>query len=102
MVTNVKSLDITLKYDVDYTKPERAKLFRGGVDTFFAAKFVKYNKSIYGADNDLLPNEWCTIEEAINKIQNSTFNEYTETRLAVLNKIKSNLSSVEKPHFNKW
>lgn len=88
-VTNITSLDIQFKYDVNYPNPERAKLYRGGEDTFFTAEFVSFDKKLHDSEGDALPYTWETIPNAIKLISNYKNSIYTPIRIEALNKISS-------------
>jgi 8-oxo-dGTP pyrophosphatase MutT (NUDIX family) len=107
-VGDIKALGVTLQYDVEYSKPERAKLYRGGNDHFFVCRYLSKNEKVLGADNDELPHQWVTIKEAICLINESDKppNEYNKTRIKVL-KIVADMfdlktESVDIPLIFKW
>lgn len=102
LVDNINFLNLQYRYEVNYPKPERAKLYRGGEDNWFSCHYVKEDKSIYGDDNDKLEYIWVTIDEAIKLILNGPESRFNPTRLAALNKIINNKNKIEKPNFVKW
>ena len=87
LVTEPTSLNMAVRYEIDYPNPERAKLYRGGEDNWFTAKKVKRDKSLHGVEGDLLPHEWVTIEAAINKINNGPESIYNGPRIEALTKV---------------
>lgn len=99
-VTNVTPLGVQFKYDVDYPNPERAKLYRGGEDTFFAAEFVSFDKKIHDSEGDALPYTWETIPNAIKLISKYKESIYTPVRIEALNKIKELTLAEESLKFN--
>ena len=87
LVTDAKSLNMAVRWEIDFPNPERAKLYRGGEDNWFTAKKVKQDKSLHGIEGDLLPHEWVTIETAISKIKNGPESIYNEPRIEALTKV---------------
>lgn len=94
-VTNITSLGIQFKYDVNYPNPERAKLYRGGEDTFFTAEFVSFNNKLHDSEGDALPYTWETIPNAIKLISNYKNSIYTPIRIEALNKVVSLTNNIQ-------
>ena len=88
-VTNIKHLGISFKYEVNYPNPERAKLYKGGEDTWFSCEFVKFNKELHGIEGDSLPYTWETVPNAINLIKKGPESEYNRPRLEALERLLS-------------
>lgn len=86
-VDDVQSLGLEFKYEIDYPNPERAKLYRGGVDIWYMAKFVSYDKSLLNSEGDALPYTWETIPNAVRKIKEGPKSTYNDARVAALNKV---------------
>lgn len=87
-VKNIQSLGLSFKYDVEYPKPERAKLYRGGEDFWYVCEFDHSDKSLYNRDGDVLPFDWFSIDTAIRKIKDSPSSKYNPIRIEALEKVK--------------
>ena len=98
LVNNVRSLGVQNQYEVDYPKPERAKLYRGGQDNYFTCDYVKQDKRLYNADNDTLPYIWVTINKAIKLINEGPESRFNPARLEAIGK----LSKAEKNIISAW
>lgn len=87
-VKNPKPLGIERQYDIDYQNPERAKLFRGGIDIWMIANFVRKNEAKHDSEDDALPYTWETIGKAREKIKNSPANRFNQARLEALDAVE--------------
>lgn len=100
-VDDVQSLGLEFKYEIDYPNPERAKLYRGGIDIWYMAKFVQYDKSKLGDDNDELPYTWETIPHAVRMIKEGPKSEYNGPRIQALNKVIDIQNKAKDVHLSK-
>ena len=69
-IKNIKNLEMYYRHDVEFMKPERAKKFRGGVDTWCTAEFDSVDTSLLGSDGPPMSYQWVTLEEAVRLIKN--------------------------------
>lgn len=87
-VKNPKALGVEYQYDIDYPKPERAKLYRGGRDIWMTAEFVRKNTELHDSEGDALPYSWETIEKAREKIHKGPKSRYNAARLEALDRLE--------------
>ena len=87
-VKNPKALGIERQYDIDYPNPERAKLFRGGMDIWMTADYVRKDDAKHDSEGDALPYTWETIAKAREKIQKGPANRFNPARLEALDAIE--------------
>lgn len=100
LVTDITDLHISKQYEIDYPNPARAKLYRGGQDNWFTARFVRSDKSQYNNDNDTMKFTWESIDNAIAMIKHGPQDPYNSARIEVLQSIKQRRSS--KNIWTKW
>ncbi len=101
-VNKVELLNYSQKYEINYPNPERAKLYRGGVDIWCTCDFVKYDDSLFDVENDALPYTWVTVDDAIKLIKEGPQSDYNVARLHVLNMINDKKNNKEQPRYSKW
>lgn len=94
-VRNVKKLNLQYKYDIDFSNPDKAKLYRGGEDTWVVCEYIKSDKKLYNTENDALPYTWETVDNAINLIKNGPESRFNLARLEALAKINILKSKIE-------
>ena len=87
-VKNPKALGVEFQYDMEYPKPERAKLYRGGRDIWMTAEFVRKNDELHGSEGDALPYTWETVESVRKKIDKGPESRFNPARLEALDKLE--------------
>lgn len=105
LVDNVFLLPgMNFRYEVDYPNPARAKLYRGGEDSWCVCRFNKYDNSLFDSQDDALPYTWETLEGAVKLITDGPLNRFNDARFKVLDLIKSDkyMQKVNKPTYAKW
>lgn len=82
----VVNLKLYQKYDVLYKDPERAKIFRGGSDTWMAVRFLRENKKLLNSQGDSFPFTWQTFEQAKSTVRSYPKDQYTVSTLQAIDK----------------
>lgn len=102
-VKNVTPLQgMHFKYEVNYPNPERAKLYRGGEDSWCICHFDKFDTSLYGSQNDTLPYTWETLDSTVRLIKAGPDNRFNAARLQVLDLIKQQNLLDKNPIYSNW
>ena len=93
VVTNVKSLNKSIQYDMVWPNPERAKMYRGGHDHYYSADFVRVDMKHFNSEGDGLKYDWYTVDQAINLIKSNEKTAISLNQIDVLKSVRSkNLS----------
>ena len=107
LVNNVQELGLKHRYEKEFDKPERAKLYRGIEDIWCVADFERIEKKLYGSQNDAMTYTWETPKKAIELFleKNTQYsqgsidaifkasNDHMGVKLLVKDKSKTKLSS---------
>lgn len=89
LVKNVQALGIEFTYELDYPNPERAKLYRGGIDLWQRCVYVRDDKHLFNTEGDGVSSTWVTLNEAVKLINESPKDlVFNPVRLQVLAKIR--------------
>lgn len=103
LVTDVRPLHITFRYDVNYPNPERAKLYKGGIDHWYQATFIKTDNSVKGADGDVLPVTWEYPDDAAEIIKHGPKSKYSPSRLKAISIVSKYMKARDKRNkANSW
>lgn len=100
LVRNPICLHLRYRYDVEYSKPERAKLFKGGEDIWYMAEFAKKDSTLHGIENDKLPYTWESVDSAIEKIERGPKSRYSAPRIEALKLVENYIS--KRPSLESW
>lgn len=100
LVKNVSSLRLRYQYDIDYAKPERAKLYKGGEDVWYMADFAKKDDSLHDTEGDMLTYTWETIDKARQKLLAGPQSKFNPARLEALTKVNDLIST--RPGLESW
>jgi 8-oxo-dGTP pyrophosphatase MutT (NUDIX family) len=102
-VDSVLSLGITMRYE-HLTNPERAKIYRGGEDTWYICKFKNFDSKLLGSQGDSFVYSWETVDKAIELIHQAPKFQFNKVHLSVLNSIRSHsyLNKMSKNSFTNW
>lgn len=100
LVKNPVNLHLRYRYDIDYSKPERAKLFKGGEDIWYMAEFAKKDDTLHGIENDKLPYTWESVDSAIEKIKRGPQSRFNAARIEALKSVEIYIS--KRPSLESW
>lgn len=94
LVDNVRELGLKHRYDMEFDKPERAKLYRGTEDIWCIADYVKVDKKLFGSENDAMSSTWETPKSAMDLFL-SKRNQYTQSSIDAIFKTAHDHMSVK-------
>lgn len=95
------NLKLYQTYDVAYKDPERAKIYRGGSDTWMAVRFLRENKKLLNSQGDSFPFTWQTFEEAKSTVRSYPKDQYTVSTLQAIDKAQT-LLGPNKARLKTW
>ena len=96
VVKNPIRLGLSQKYERVHPQPERAKLYRGGIDIWMKATYVKKDDSLFNSQGDSFKSEWVTPAQARRLINSSPDNAWNAYRLEGLDTYLSSTAKIAK------
>ena len=92
LVNNIKDIGVEQTYDINYLKPERAKLYKGAHDIYVTADYVRKDGSKFDLEDDGMKWEWKSIDTAIRDFKNGPDSMFTPTSIEALERLKERLN----------
>jgi hypothetical protein len=92
LVNNIKDIGVEQTYDINYLKPERAKLYKGAHDVYVTADYVRKDGSKFDLEDDGMKWEWKSIDTAIRDFKNGPDSMFTPTSIEALERLKERLN----------
>lgn len=62
IIEDPTSLGVDMKYEVESPNPERRKIYRGGHDYWFVARYVGKDETLRGSEGDSQSYTWVSID----------------------------------------